>query len=68
MTDRVKGLVVALEDDIRVDDVRALTQAIRMMRWVADVKTNICNHDDWMNRVRIRQDLQTKLFEVLRES
>lgn len=66
MTDRVKGLVVALETDIREDDVQVLVNAIKMLRGVLAVETKVADMDDWVNRSRIQSELRAKLFEVLR--
>lgn len=41
MTQRVKGLVVTLDQDYREDDMEAIAQAIRMVRGVADVALDI---------------------------
>jgi len=65
MTDRVKGLYVALDKDYRDDDVQALVDAIKMLRGVADVDTNILEVDDYFNRAQIRDQLRTDLFKVI---
>lgn len=41
MTDRVKGLVITLDHDIRIDDIQPLIQAIRFMRGVANVEPSV---------------------------
>lgn len=67
MTDRVKGLVVTLDDDYRIDDVQEIVNAIKMVKGVATVDENITTIDDHMNRVRVKMELQGKLFEALRD-
>ena len=65
MTDRVKGLYVALDKDYRDDDVQALIDAIKMLRGVADVATKVAQVDDYFNRAQIRYDIQSKLFDAI---
>lgn len=66
MTDRVKGLTVTLEHDIRIDDVEFIKQAIEMIRGVASVDYSISNSDDIINQARIKHELKMKLFEALK--
>lgn len=65
MTDRLKGVWVAFERDIRDDDAEAIIKAIRMIRHVAAVKGNIADSNDWINRMQIRTELGEKLWAVL---
>lgn len=67
MTDRIKGLTVALNGDYRDDDVDAIVNAIMMIKGVAAVKKSITNHEDWINRIQIRHDIQSRLFDALKE-
>lgn len=65
MTDRLKGFVVTLEQDTRVDDVDALLTAVRQLRGVAKVTPVVYNIDDEMNRQRVRFELEQKLWGAL---
>ena len=67
MTDRVKGVYVAFERDIRVDDVEVIVNAIRMIKGVAGVEQEqfISNSDDWMNRQQVRMELQPIILDFL---
>ena len=65
MTERVKGFVVTLVDDIRIDDVEVIKQAISMIRGVADVEVSISTLDDQINRSRLRMEMIDKLREVI---
>jgi hypothetical protein len=67
MTDRIKGLTIALDRDYRDDDVQAIVDAIMMIKGVQSVKKSIANHEDWINRVQIRTDLQRRLFDALKD-
>lgn len=65
MTDRIKALTVALEHDMREDDVESLVEAIKHFRGVLAVELNVSTPDDWSNRQQISHELRMKLFEVL---
>jgi hypothetical protein len=66
MTERVKGLLVVFESDIREDDAQHIINAISLLRGVAAVKTEISDATDLINRERIKLELRMKLFEVLK--
>jgi len=65
MTDRLKGLTVAFDRDIREDDAEAIVSAIKMIKGVLDVQPSYATSEDWMNRCRIRDELGTALWEIL---
>jgi len=65
MTDRLKGLTVTFEKDMRDDDAEGLIDAIKRLRGVADVIPHIVNSDDYMNRTQVRYDMQAKLYKCL---
>jgi hypothetical protein len=65
MTDRLKGLIVTFEKDIRDDDAQGVIDAILMIKGVLSVTTSVSTSDDSMNRLRIRHELKEKLFEAL---
>lgn len=65
MTDRVKGLWVSFERDIREDDAQPMIAAIKQFRGVADVQANIANPDDWLNRTQIQMEFRRKIFAAL---
>ena len=64
MTDRLKGVFVAFDEDIRVDDAEALINAIRCLRHVAAVEEHVTNLEDWNARVRIRHELWRQVHGV----
>lgn len=68
MTDRLKGVTVVFDRDIRVDDAEAILAAIQMIKGVACVAPSISTSDDWMNRERVRIELVEKIFEVLKSN
>lgn len=64
MSDRIKGLVVTLDRDVREDDLHELVTAIKCFRLVADVSPSVTDIEDLMKRQRIRNELGARLWEV----
>lgn len=67
MTDRIKGLTVVLDRDIRDDDVEQIVAAIMMVRGVIKVGKNVADHNDYINRERIRSEMAQKLYNALKD-
>ena len=68
MTDRVQTLTVALEDDIRVDDVEYIVNAIRMIKYVKHVELGKpVNMDDWSARIRVGSKWQDELLDLMKK-
>lgn len=65
MTDRYYALTVVLEKDIRSDDAEQIMDAIRMLKYVLDVKGNVSNPETYMAQARERRDIGEKLFKIL---
>lgn len=65
MTDRLRGVYVAFDRDIRDDDARPLIAAIKMLRGVLKVTPEIVDGADFVARERARRELGEKLWEVL---
>jgi hypothetical protein len=65
MTDRYYALTVVLEKDIRKDDAEQIINAIRMIKYVLDVKGNVSNPDTWMAESRAKREIGDKLFNVI---
>ena len=65
MTDRLKGVVVTFETDLRTDDAEAIIEAIKMLRGVEAVAPSVADISDHMNRMRVRQELGRALWKVL---
>ncbi len=66
MTDRLKGFIVMLDEDIREDDAQPILDAIRQIRHVQSVATMVSDADDWMARERVKIELKKKLYEALK--
>lgn len=66
MTDRLLGVWVAFEKDIRVDDVKPLISAIEQLKGVLAVKQDlVADPRDWMAQERAHDALVTKIKHVL---
>lgn len=68
MTDRLKGVVVTFEADIREDDAQAIINAIQLIKGVYSVSKSVRGHDDIMNRERVRMEYREKLWKVLHDN
>jgi len=66
MTDRVSGLFVIFEDDIRVDDLDIIKNAIMMFRGIIGVENIPASAEERIAEMRVRQELRTQLREVLK--
>ncbi len=65
MTDRLNGVFVTFERDIRTDDAEGLIAAIRQLRGVLDVAPNVSDYGTHVAQTRARTDLGEKLWAVL---
>jgi hypothetical protein len=65
MTDSVKGFVVTLEADARIDDAQQIVAAILRFRGVASVTPEILDVTDLMARERIRHEMRVKILDIL---
>lgn len=67
MTDRIKGLVVTFDRDIREDDVEGIINAISLIKGVIGVDKSVVNINDRLNRVRVQSEIRDKIWKVLYE-
>jgi hypothetical protein len=65
MTDRLNGVWVAFEKDIREDDAETTINAIRQIRGVLVVEKHVADPMAWIGEERVRQELGKKIFEIL---
>lgn len=65
MTDRHRGYVVTLDQDIREDDAEAIINAIKMVKHVLTVRPVIADFEGHMAEDRVRMDLKKRLWEAL---
>ena len=64
MTARIRSLTIALDEDIRTDDIECLVNAIKMMRNVLSVTTNEVNPNDWATESRVKLETAQKLTNL----
>jgi hypothetical protein len=67
MTDRLKGVYVTFDQDIREDDAEKLIEAIFMIRHVVDVTPLVADHVDHMARQRVRSELANGMHDTFRK-
>ena len=65
MTARVNMLRVVLEKDIRIDNVEPLISAIKQMKGVLQVDTNIATPGDNIAEIRARNELGKKILKII---
>ena len=69
MTDRHKGYIVVLEENIREDDAAAsVLLALRAIRGVMDVRPVVSEAGDAITRGRFQNEIRGKLYEFMREN
>jgi len=67
MTERVKGFTVTLAENIRIDDVQPLIDAIGMLKGVINVYPVISEPSELITETRLRNEIREKLLNVIRE-
>ena len=68
MSDRTRALTVLLDQDFRVDDVEeTIMRAIKMIKHVIDVKANVADIETYTAYAKARHDIQTRLFDILKD-
>lgn len=67
MTDRVNGLYVALDQDMRKDDVELIVNAIRALKHIIAVDKNVACHNSWIAYERARREFSDKIEKVFSE-
>jgi hypothetical protein len=65
MTDRLSGVFVTFERDIREDDARPIVEAIRQLRGVLSVTAHVSDVTLHVAEMRARRELGEKLWRVL---
>ena len=67
MTDRYKGFVVSLDEDMRSDDAEALIVAIRQLRGVIAVEPVVANMNDHITAMQLKSRIADALWKALNE-
>jgi hypothetical protein len=63
MTDRIKGLTVALTHNIRVDDCQRIIDAIKMVKGVEGVEMHVADPMDYIAKQQLKSELRDKILE-----
>ena len=67
MTDRAKGLFVALDKDYKNDDVQIIIDAISMIKGVDKVEMSVLDTSDYFARERVKSQIRKKLLKLYEE-
>ena len=67
MSDRTFSATIIFDKEYRDDDAQVILDAIAMIKGVASTHLRISTSEDYLAYARARQDLQKKLFEVLKD-
>lgn len=68
MTDRIKGFTVTLTEDIRIDDFESIMDAVQMIKGVAEVNPSLVTSEDYMNRAKIKREMEDAILKVFLEN
>lgn len=60
--------MVALDQDIRVDDIQSIVDAIRMIKHVAGVEPVKATYQEWMVAERFAMHARSKLYDAMNEA
>jgi len=65
VSDTVNGFIVVLDKEYKDDAVQATINAIKQIKGVIKVTPNVVDARDHIAAARIKQELITKMFNVL---
>lgn len=65
MTERIKGLTVALDQDYREDDVQGIIDAIKLIKGVANVTPIPSSAEDFINRQQIKMEMAEEIQRIM---
>jgi len=65
MTDRVISLLVTLDKEYRADDIQVIIDAIKMVKAVSDVTSNVFSTREQMNHYAFEKNFKHKLIREL---
>lgn len=67
MTDRIKGVLITFEKDIRDDDAQPIIEALKMIKGVLTVKPYITGMEDYMLYQKGHMDARREMFNYLKQ-
>lgn len=68
MSDKVKGFVVALENDLREDEIEHVINAIKMVKGVVNVEPIKTTSHDQIFQLRIKAEMRNKFYDFIKEN
>lgn len=66
MNEKIKGCTVLFVDEMNETEAIQILHAICMIKGVRTATTSLENSEDWLNRVKIKNELQDALRNVLK--
>jgi hypothetical protein len=67
MTDRIKGVLITFEKDIRDDDAEPIIQTLKMIKGVLTVKPYVTHMEDYMLYQKGHLDARRAMFDFLKK-
>ena len=67
MTDRIKGVLITFEKDIRDDDAKPIIEALNMIKGVLTVKHYVTGMEDYMLYQKGHMDARMEMLSYLRK-
>lgn len=67
MTDRIKGVLVTFDRDIRDDDCRPIIEALKMVKGVLTVKPYVTSAEDYMMYHKGHMDARMSMMKLLQK-
>lgn len=64
MSNRINGLIIALDKDYREEDIESLKNAIMQLKGVISVKENIVSPDNFIISERIKSETREKIYNL----
>lgn len=65
MSDKMNALIVILDEDTRLEGIQPTIDAIKQLRGVIDVQTNVSDITQTIAVSRAKQELSEKLWKAL---
>jgi hypothetical protein len=67
MTDKINSLTIALDSDIRDDDIEVLVSALYQMKRVVHVQKNVTDPSLYVAESRVKCELTKKIYDALEQ-
>jgi len=63
VSDRIKGLYIAFEEDVHEDRIEEFIKAFKMIKNVSEVKAFVSDHTDWIAQSVAKRDMREKFWK-----